>query len=130
MHRRGLRSQPDTRRAVQHWCSCLQVLHALAFLHGLSLIHCDLKPENIMVADFGQPRVKLIDLGSSCFTHDRLTSYVQARARLPMRLGPLFARPDALTRGMRACVVHSSPAVGLRWHRSLAREACATAFAS
>jgi serine/threonine protein kinase len=58
----------------------LQVLRSLAFLHGLGLVHCDLKPENIMVADFEQPRVKLIDLGSSCFLHDRLASYVQSRS--------------------------------------------------
>lgn len=58
----------------------VQVLSSLAFLHGLGLIHCDLKPENIMVADFEVPRVKLIDLGSSCFLHDRLASYVQSRS--------------------------------------------------
>jgi serine/threonine protein kinase len=61
-------------------CWWLQVLTSLAFLHGLGLIHCDLKPENIMIADFDAPRVKLIDLGSSCFRHDRLATYVQSRA--------------------------------------------------
>ena len=49
-------------------------------MHRLGLIHCDLKPENIMIADFGEPRVKLIDLGSSCFARDRLTTYVQSRS--------------------------------------------------
>lgn len=58
----------------------LQVLRSLAFLHALDLIHCDLKPENIMVADFERPRVKIIDLGSSCFRHDRLATYVQSRS--------------------------------------------------
>jgi serine/threonine protein kinase len=57
-----------------------QVLHSLAFLHGLGLIHCDIKPENIMIADFKQPLVKIIDLGSSCFQYDALATYVQSRS--------------------------------------------------
>lgn len=58
----------------------VQVLRSLAFLHALDLIHCDLKPENIMVAEFERPAVKIIDLGSSCFRHDRLATYVQSRS--------------------------------------------------
>ena len=58
----------------------MQVLRALAFMHDLGLIHCDLKPENVMISDFSQPRVKIIDLGSSCFREDDLPSYVQSRA--------------------------------------------------
>ena len=58
----------------------VQVLRSLAFLHSLDLIHCDLKPENIMIADFELPRIKIIDLGSSCFKHDRLATYVQSRS--------------------------------------------------
>ena len=56
------------------------MLRSLAFMHSLQLIHCDLKPENLMIADFSEPGVKIIDLGSSCFVHDRLTAYVQSRA--------------------------------------------------
>lgn len=62
------------------WGGCAQVLRSLAFLHALDLIHCDLKPENIMVAEFERPAVKIIDLGSSCFRHDRLATYVQSRS--------------------------------------------------
>jgi serine/threonine protein kinase len=58
----------------------VQVLRSLAFLHRLDLIHCDLKPENIMIAEFERPRIKIIDLGSSCFVHDRLATYVQSRS--------------------------------------------------
>jgi dual specificity tyrosine-phosphorylation-regulated kinase 2/3/4 len=65
--------------SVCNHCS-LQVLRSLAFLHGLDLIHCDLKPENIMIADFELPKIKIIDLGSSCFKHDRLATYVQSRS--------------------------------------------------
>ena len=57
----------------------LQVLSSLAFLHSLGLVHADLKPENILVKSYSQCCVKVIDLGSSCFITDHLSSYVQVR---------------------------------------------------
>lgn len=57
-----------------------QVLRSLAFLHSLGLIHADLKPENILMKSYSQCEVKVIDLGSSCFVTDRLSSYVQSRS--------------------------------------------------
>lgn len=57
-----------------------QILTALEFIHGLNLIHCDLKPENILIKSYSRCEVKVIDFGSSCFTHDHLSSYVQSRA--------------------------------------------------
>ena len=48
------------------------------------MIHCDVKPENIVLrrgdADARRRRVKVIDLGSSCFTTDFLSTYVQSRS--------------------------------------------------
>lgn len=41
---------------------CAAILPALAYLHGRRLLHCDLKPGNIMLIG---DRVKLIDLGSA-----------------------------------------------------------------
>lgn len=71
-----------------------QILTALKYLHSLDLIHCDIKPENIMVKSYSRPLFKLIDLGSSCFKHDHLSSYVQSRAyRAPEVL--LEARYDS-----------------------------------
>ncbi|KAL9224809.1 hypothetical protein vseg_000810 [Gypsophila vaccaria] len=58
----------------------IQLLEALRFLHGLGLIHCDLKPENILVKSYSRCEVKVIDLGSSCFETDHLSSYVQSRS--------------------------------------------------
>eukprot|EP01033_Poteriospumella_lacustris_P006160 gene6160-4422_t len=57
-----------------------QVLEALAFIHSLRLIHCDVKPENIVIRSFSRCEVKLIDFGSSCFTSDHLTTYIQSRS--------------------------------------------------
>eukprot|EP00200_Dunaliella_tertiolecta_P003736 CAMPEP_0202359942 /NCGR_PEP_ID=MMETSP1126-20121109/13064_1 /ASSEMBLY_ACC=CAM_ASM_000457 /TAXON_ID=3047 /ORGANISM="Dunaliella tertiolecta, Strain CCMP1320" /LENGTH=1262 /DNA_ID=CAMNT_0048953517 /DNA_START=67 /DNA_END=3855 /DNA_ORIENTATION=- len=57
-----------------------QVLGSLEFLHSLGLIHSDLKPENILIKSYSRCEVKVIDLGSSCFTTDQLSSYVQSRS--------------------------------------------------
>lgn len=57
-----------------------QLLLALEYIHGLWLIHADLKPENILVKSYSRCQVKLIDFGSSCFTDDTLSPYVQSRS--------------------------------------------------
>ena len=49
-------------------------------MHGLDLIHCDLKPENILIKSYSRCEIKVIDFGSSCFTRDHLSSYVQSRS--------------------------------------------------
>ncbi len=56
------------------------MLRSLAFMHSLSLLHCDLKPENILIQSYSRCRVKVIDVGSSCFVTDHLSSYVQSRS--------------------------------------------------
>ncbi|KAK3253296.1 hypothetical protein CYMTET_37450 [Cymbomonas tetramitiformis] len=57
-----------------------QCLSSLEFLHSLGLMHCDLKPENILIKSYSRCEVKIIDMGSSCFTTDHLSSYVQSRS--------------------------------------------------
>lgn len=56
-----------------------QSLIALRYIHSLGLIHCDLKPENILIKSYSRCEIKVIDFGSSCFTTDHLSSYVQSR---------------------------------------------------
>jgi len=51
-------------------------LISLKFLHSLRIVHCDIKPENIMVKSYSNSWFKLIDFGSACFIHDHLSSYV------------------------------------------------------
>ena len=57
-----------------------QILMALKFLAipELNLIHCDLKPENIMLVSQQMAGVKLIDFGSSCKKSTKYR-YVQSR---------------------------------------------------
>jgi len=58
----------------------LQCLEALAFINRLNLIHCDIKPENIVIKSYSRVEIKVIDFGSSCYTTDHLTSYIQSRS--------------------------------------------------
>jgi tRNA A-37 threonylcarbamoyl transferase component Bud32 len=66
-----------------------QLLTALGFLHGLGMMHCDLKPENVLVQSMrgGDCRVKLIDFGSTCFGTDRMEPYIQSRVSAQQRQG-------------------------------------------
>lgn len=56
-----------------------QILEALKMLKLHHVIHCDLKPENILIANPNKTLVKLIDFGSSCFSHEKIYTYIQSR---------------------------------------------------
>ena len=45
----------------------VQILQALDFLSSQIIVHCDIKPENIMLREKNKLGVKVIDLGSSCY---------------------------------------------------------------
>ena len=65
-----------------------ECLVGLQFVHGLGLIHCDLKPENVLIRSYSRCEIKIIDFGSSCYVTDHLTSYVQSRS---------YRAPEVLT---------------------------------
>lgn len=57
-----------------------QLLYGLKTIHDLSIIHCDLKPENLVFEnDKSKENIKIIDFGSSCYVHDRIHNYIQSR---------------------------------------------------
>lgn len=51
----------------------------LDFLHDNKIIHCDLKPENIMLEKEDRSKIKIIDFGSGCFEAERMYTYIQSR---------------------------------------------------
>lgn len=67
-----------------------KILDGLNFIHKMNIVHCDIKPENIMI---GLPesfnpldptqiidvKVKIIDFGSSCFKSETTYTYIQSR---------------------------------------------------
>eukprot|EP01134_Creolimax_fragrantissima_P001985 CFRG1985T1 len=56
-----------------------QMLQSLHLFKNLNIIHCDLKPENVLLKSSAAADVKVIDLGSSCYQHETLYSYIQSR---------------------------------------------------
>ncbi|KAI0462408.1 hypothetical protein LJB42_003900 [Komagataella kurtzmanii] len=59
-----------------------QFIQSLDFIHSRGIIHCDLKPENIMLTPdiaTGKINIKVIDFGSSCKEGQLSYSYLQSR---------------------------------------------------
>jgi dual specificity tyrosine-phosphorylation-regulated kinase 2/3/4 len=46
----------------------IQMLQALKFMRDENIIHCDMKPENILLKSKDKSGIKVIDFGSSCFS--------------------------------------------------------------
>lgn len=55
------------------------ILKCLEALHENKIIHCDLKPENVLLKQQSRSGIKVIDFGSSCFENERIHSYIQSR---------------------------------------------------
>jgi len=56
-----------------------QMLKGLAHLSNIGIIHCDLKPENVLFTNQEHKEVKIIDFGSACTDFKAGFSYVQSR---------------------------------------------------
>ncbi|KIN05716.1 hypothetical protein OIDMADRAFT_113554 [Oidiodendron maius Zn] len=56
-----------------------QLLNSLVLLKQHKVIHCDLKPENVLLAHPLHSEIKVIDFGSSCFENEKVYTYIQSR---------------------------------------------------
>ena len=56
-----------------------QMLQGLQHLSKIKIIHCDLKPENVLFTDATRTAVKIIDFGSACTEFKSGFVYVQSR---------------------------------------------------
>jgi hypothetical protein len=68
----------------------LKVCDAVAFAHSRGVIHCDLKPENIMVGEFGE--VYLMDWGIASQKAERMDA--APGARRSVRGTPAYMSPE------------------------------------
>jgi len=53
-----------------------QLLKSLSYLKQIGIIHCDLKPENIMFTDSSREEIKIVDFGSACTEYKSGFKYV------------------------------------------------------
>ena len=57
----------------------IQLLSTLCFLRQLSVIHSDIKPENVLLKSRTRTGIKVIDFGTSILDNDEHYTYVQSR---------------------------------------------------
>jgi dual specificity tyrosine-phosphorylation-regulated kinase 2/3/4 len=56
------------------------ILRALAFTHAHGIVHCDVKPENVLIVPDAVPvAVRVIDYGSACRIGQKHYEYIQSR---------------------------------------------------
>jgi dual specificity tyrosine-phosphorylation-regulated kinase 2/3/4 len=56
-----------------------QLLLTISELHHRSIIHCDIKPDNILFRDRTRTSIKLIDFGTAVTEHNQILGYAQTR---------------------------------------------------
>ncbi|KAL7749256.1 serine/threonine protein kinase, CMGC, dual-specificity [Sorochytrium milnesiophthora] len=52
---------------------------SVGLIRRQKIIHCDLKPENVLLVSNNKSHIKVIDFGSSCRQHEKLYTYIQSR---------------------------------------------------
>ena len=68
-------------------------------LRDEGVIHCDLKPENVLLEPDSSGNIKVIDFGSACMQHETVYTYIQSRFyRSPEVRGTQWHPPCELER--------------------------------
>ena len=57
----------------------IQLLLGLKDIHSSGVIHCDIKPQNILLKHIHKTGVKIIDFGISCIGKPKIYNYLQTR---------------------------------------------------
>ena len=74
---RSIHFKPIPARQLK--CIAKNMLTALMFCHKNGVIHCDMKPENVLFYPNSVMECKIIDFGSSCFNGHQKYEYIQSR---------------------------------------------------
>ena len=74
---RSIHFQPISLRQLKSIAK--NMLSALMFCHKNGVIHCDMKPENVLFLPNSTMECKIIDFGSSCFNGHQKYEYIQSR---------------------------------------------------
>ena len=54
----------------------IQILIALFYMREHNIVHCDMKPENILLRKINKSGIKIIDFGSGCFENEKIYTYI------------------------------------------------------
>lgn len=57
----------------------VQILQCLRFLRRHGIVHCDIKPENILLVNSAKSNIVVADFGSSCHEGQSAYTYIQSR---------------------------------------------------
>ena len=57
----------------------IQLLVSLHYMKEHNIIHCDMKPENILLRKPNKSGIKVIDFGSGTYEADQFYTYIQSR---------------------------------------------------
>lgn len=72
----------------------IQVCHALRYAHGRGIVHRDVKPENVMLGEFGE--VYLLDWGIAVAMHDESGKLPLVQDATQMAGTPCYMAPEML----------------------------------